>query len=109
MLFNTNDFFFLLQNFQKSFTVFYTIYDVENDHHMPIKLRDSPKVQRTRLQYAAWLDDTTGLIVVANINIYVRQTPILDEDVPITDTGYHNVVYNGVADWLYQGRYISDL
>ncbi|XP_055836833.1 inactive dipeptidyl peptidase 10 isoform X2 [Episyrphus balteatus] len=93
--------------FQRSFTAFYTIYDVENDHHMPVKLKDSPKVQRTRLQYAAWLGNTTSLIIVADNDIYLRQSPAEEEDIRITNTGYQNVIYNGIPDWLYQEEIFS--
>uniref|UniRef100_A0A1A9V2A1 Peptidase S9 prolyl oligopeptidase catalytic domain-containing protein n=1 Tax=Glossina austeni TaxID=7395 RepID=A0A1A9V2A1_GLOAU len=88
--------------FQRSFTAFYTIYDVENDHHMPVKLKDSPKVQRTRLQYAAWLGNTTSLLIVVDNDIYLRQSPADEEDVRLTHTGYANLIYNGIPDWLYQ-------
>ncbi|XP_023299933.1 prolyl endopeptidase FAP isoform X2 [Lucilia cuprina] len=88
--------------FKKSFTAFYTIYDVENDHHMPVKLKDSPKVQRTRLQYASWLGNTTSLVIVADNDIYLRQSPADEEDLRITNSGYQNLIYNGVPDWLYQ-------
>ncbi|SPP81613.1 prolyl endopeptidase FAP isoform X2 [Drosophila guanche] len=90
------------KTFQKSFTAFYTIYDVENDHHMPVKLKDSLKVQRTRLQYAAWLGNTTTLIFVADNDIFVRQSPSTEEDIRITTSGCENNIYNGVPDWLYQ-------
>ncbi|XP_034669509.1 dipeptidyl peptidase 4 isoform X1 [Drosophila subobscura] len=90
------------KTFQKSFTAFYTIYDVENDHHMPVKLKDSLKVQRTRLQYAAWLGNTTTLIFVADNDIFIRQSPSTEEDIRITTSGCENNIYNGVPDWLYQ-------
>lgn len=70
---------------------------------MPVKLKDSPKVQRTRLQYAAWLGNTTSLVIVADNDIYLRQSPADEEDLRITNTGYQNLIYNGVPDWLYQG------
>lgn len=72
---------------------------------MPVKLKDSPKVQRTRLQYAAWLGNTTSLVIVADNDIYLRQSPTDEEDIRITNTGYENYIYNGVPDWLYQGEY----
>ncbi|XP_022230753.2 dipeptidyl aminopeptidase-like protein 6 isoform X3 [Drosophila obscura] len=90
------------KTFQKSFTAFYTIYDVENDHHMPVKLKDSLKVQRTRLQYAAWLGNTTTIIFVAANDIFLRQSPLTEEDIRITTSGCENNIYNGVPDWLYQ-------
>lgn len=72
---------------------------------MPVKLKDSPKVQRTRLQYAAWLGNTTTLVIVADNDIYLRQSPTDEEDLRITNTGYQNFIYNGVPDWLYQGEF----
>lgn len=73
---------------------------------MPVKLKDSSKVQRTRLQYAAWLGNTTSIIIVADNDIFVRQSPSMEEDIRITSTGQENNIYNGVPDWLYQGNYI---
>ncbi|XP_039148639.1 dipeptidyl aminopeptidase-like protein 6 isoform X5 [Drosophila simulans] len=90
------------KNFQKSFTAFYTIYDVNNDHHTPVKLKDTLKVQRTRLQYASWLGNTTAIIFVVKNDIFIRQSPLVEEDIRITSSGHENHIYNGVPDWLYQ-------
>ncbi|XP_037913635.1 inactive dipeptidyl peptidase 10 isoform X2 [Hermetia illucens] len=94
--------------FRKSFTAFYTVYDVTNDHHMPVRLKDSPKVQRTRLQCAAWLGNTSALVIVADNDIYLRQSPADEEDIRVTSTGYQNVIYNGVPDWLYQEEIFAE-
>lgn len=71
---------------------------------MPVRLKDSPKVQRARLQYAAWLGNTTSLIIVVDNDMYVKQSPSDEEDIRITYTGLPDLVYNGVPDWLYQGN-----
>lgn len=71
---------------------------------MPVRLKASLKVQRTRLQYAAWLGNTTSLIIVVDNNIYLKQSPSDEEDIRITNTGRPDLVYNGVPDWLYQGN-----
>lgn len=73
-------------------------------HHMPVRLKASLKVQRTRLQYAAWLGNTTSLVIVVDNNIYLRQSPSDEEDIRITNTGRPDLIYNGVPDWLYQGE-----
>lgn len=73
-------------------------------HHMPVRLKASPKVQRTRLQYASWLGNTTSLAIVIDNDIYVRQSPANEEDIRITNTGKPDLIYNGVPDWLYQGN-----
>lgn len=90
------------QVYRKSFTAFYTVYDVTNDHHMPVRLKDSPKVQRTRLQYASWQGNTSSLVIVVDNDIYLRQSPADEEDIRLTKTGVSNLIYNGVPDWLYQ-------
>lgn len=71
---------------------------------MPVRLKASPKVQRTRLQYAAWLGNTTSLVIVVDNNIYVKQSPSDEDDIRITDDGKNDLIYNGVPDWLYQGK-----
>lgn len=76
-------------------------------HHMPVRLKDSPKVQRTRYQYAAWLGNTSSLVVVVDNDIYIRRSPADEEDIRITNTGQSDLIYNGVPDWLYQGELIK--
>lgn len=71
---------------------------------MPVRLKDSPKVQRTRLQNAKWLGNTTALILVVDNDIFVRQSPSDEEDIRITNTGHPDLIYNGIPDWLYQGE-----
>lgn len=59
-------------------------------------------MQQTRLQHAAWLGNTSGLLMVSENDIYVRMAPSAPEDARLTDTGVPGVIYNGVPDWLYQ-------
>ncbi|XP_031785352.1 inactive dipeptidyl peptidase 10 isoform X2 [Nasonia vitripennis] len=88
--------------FRHTFTAHYTVYDVTNDHHTPLRLQASPRIQQTRLQHAAWLGNTTALLMVSDNDIYVRGSPNSAEDTRLTDTGLPGIVYNGVPDWLYQ-------
>lgn len=90
------------QVYKLSFTALYTVYDVTNDHHMPIRLKDSSNSQKTRLQYASWVGDTNALAMVVENDIYLRQSPSSEEDYRLTFTGEENTLYNGVPDWLYQ-------
>ena len=71
-------------------------------HHTPLRLHASRRMQQTRLQHAAWLGNTTGLIMISENDIYVRMAPSASEDARLTDTGVPGVIYNGVPDWLYQ-------
>lgn len=75
-------------------------------HLIPIAIRNADnKIAATRLQHAAWLGNTSALTTINNNNIFVRESPV-SRDYQITDTGLPGVIYNGVPDWLYQGRHI---
>ncbi|KAK6623027.1 hypothetical protein RUM43_008879 [Polyplax serrata] len=90
------------QVFRNSFLSHYTVYDVTNDHLIPIAIRDlENKIAATRLQHATWLGNTTALAIINNNNIFVRDSPV-GKDTQITITGLPGVIYNGVPDWLYQ-------
>lgn len=71
---------------------------------MPVRLKHSSKVQRTRLQYATWLGNTTALLIVVDNDIYLKNSPADETDHRLTVTGQPDLVYNGVPDWLYQGE-----
>ncbi|XP_043287837.1 inactive dipeptidyl peptidase 10 isoform X2 [Venturia canescens] len=88
--------------FRHTFTALYTVYDVTNDHHTPIRLQALPRVQHTRLQYSVWLGNTTALLMISDNDIYMRSGPTSSEDKRLTKTGIPGVIYNGVPDWLYQ-------
>ncbi|XP_044727006.1 inactive dipeptidyl peptidase 10 [Chrysoperla carnea] len=88
--------------FRHSFTAQYTVYDVKNDQNIPLRLKDSPKVQPQRLQLASWLGNTSALVIVADNDIYLRTSPSIDDEYRLTFTGKPDVIYNGIPDWLYQ-------
>ncbi|XP_023716434.1 inactive dipeptidyl peptidase 10 [Cryptotermes secundus] len=93
--------------FRQTFTAHYTVYDVRNDHHIPIRLNDAPKVQQSRLQHVSWLGNTTALILVAENDIYLRLSPDGGQDFRLTDSGKPGTIYNGIPDWLYQEDILS--
>ncbi|XP_054285172.1 inactive dipeptidyl peptidase 10 isoform X2 [Macrosteles quadrilineatus] len=90
------------QVFKNSFISHYTIYDVDKDHHIPVRLSDSPKVSQTWLQVARWCGNTTRLVLVSDNDIYIRYSPGSTTDIRLTHTGHPSLIYNGVPDWLYQ-------
>lgn len=73
-----------------------------DSHHTPLQLHTSPIHRQTRLQHAIWLGNTTGLLMVADNDIYVRASPDSPEEYRLTDSGVPGIIYNGVPDWLYQ-------
>lgn len=95
------------QAFQPLFSHFsctnsYPIHLFSLSHHTPLRLHTSRGMQQTRLQHAAWLGNTSGILMISENDIYVRIAPSAAEDARITDTGLPGVIYNGVPDWLYQ-------
>ncbi|KAF5307855.1 hypothetical protein FQR65_LT06587 [Abscondita terminalis] len=88
--------------FRQSFTAHYTVYDVSNDHHIPVRLSTASKAQRQRLQHVSWLGKTIALLIIFDNDIYFRQSPSDETDIRLTFTGKPDVIYNGLPDWLYQ-------
>lgn len=74
---------------------------------MPVQLKASPTVSKTRLQYANWIGHTTSMLIIVDNDIYIRQSPTDEEDVRLTFTGQPDIFYNGFSDWLYQGKQFS--
>lgn len=74
---------------------------------MPVRLKDAPKSQRTRLQHSEWLGNSTALIIITENDIYLKQSPADEEDIRLTHTGVPGLIYNGITDWLYQGKHLS--
>ena len=71
---------------------------------MPVRLKDSLKQQTLQMQHAEWLGNSTSLVLVHENDIYLRQSPADEEDIRLTSTGVAGLIYNGVTDWLYQGK-----
>ncbi|KAF6215218.1 hypothetical protein GE061_009970 [Apolygus lucorum] len=90
--------------FKNTFLAHHTIYDVKNDHHIPIRLRGVPKVHQSKLRAARWCGNTNTIIVVAeDNNIYLLPSPTEQStDIRLTDSGQDGLVYHGIPDWLYQ-------
>ena len=59
------------------------------------------------IEYAEWGPVGSSIAYVFGANIYYRETPE-SEDVPITVSGTPGVVFNGVADWVYEEEVLSD-
>jgi dipeptidyl-peptidase-4 len=59
------------------------------------------------LELAMWGPTGSSIAYVFGANIYYRQDPD-SADIMITTTGRPGVVYNGVADWVYEEEVLSD-
>jgi len=59
------------------------------------------------LEFAMWGPEGNSIAYVFGANIYYRENPESD-DVMLTTSGRPGVVYNGVADWVYEEEVLSD-
>lgn len=59
------------------------------------------------LELAMWGTTGSNLVYVFGANIFYRDTPE-SRDVMVTTSGRPGVVFNGVADWVYEEEVLSD-
>lgn len=64
-------------------------YDIENKNHT---------------QYAQWASVGHSLVYVYLNNLYYLEEPSGDAK-PLTVDGVPGIIYNGVPDWVYEGKY----
>ncbi|XP_054918009.1 prolyl endopeptidase FAP-like isoform X9 [Dermacentor andersoni] len=84
--------------FRYSFTAKYKIYDFSNREVFPLKHSSNQE----ELQYAAWGQTGNQLTYVFENDLYLIPSVGDSSPVRLTDTGSPGVVFNGVADWLYE-------
>ena len=86
----------------------YSIIDLANNIVYPLQ----PQQLRTRgledpqlyLRYATWNKEDNSLIYVYENDIYFRGVPNASTDVRLTKDGERDTVFNGVPDWVYEGK-----
>ncbi|XP_026052303.1 dipeptidyl aminopeptidase-like protein 6 isoform X2 [Carassius auratus] len=84
--------------YQYSFTAYYIICSLNS----PERVQLTPnEVQSTALQYAGWGPKGQQLIFVFENNIYYK-AQVSSPSVRLVSTGSLGVVFNGLADWLYE-------
>ncbi|XP_016372230.1 dipeptidyl-peptidase 6 isoform X1 [Sinocyclocheilus rhinocerous] len=84
--------------YQYSFTAYYIICSLDS----PEKVELSPnEVQSTVLQYAGWGPKGQQLIFIFENNIYYK-AQVNSPSIRLVSTGSLGVVFNGLADWLYE-------
>ena len=85
--------------FRHSFLAQYDIYNIATNHR--VQLKPDP------LEFAMWGPVGSSLAFVFGANIYYRETPE-SQDVRVTTSGLPGVVFNGVADWVYEEEVLED-
>jgi len=57
------------------------------------------------LSYATWNKQGTGIIYVYNNDIHFRAVPTnVNGDVRFTADGVDEGIFNGIPDWVYEGK-----
>uniref|UniRef100_A0A672LDU4 Inactive dipeptidyl peptidase 10-like n=1 Tax=Sinocyclocheilus grahami TaxID=75366 RepID=A0A672LDU4_SINGR len=62
---------------------------------------DPPEVLNSKLQHAAWGVQGQQLVYIFENNIYY-QSDVRSNSLRLTSSGKEGVIYNGIADWLYE-------
>ncbi|TRZ00995.1 hypothetical protein DNTS_033379 [Danionella cerebrum] len=100
----------LLSNYTKlwrhSFTASYSVYDLEKRDFLNTDIPHD-------VQYLAWSPSGHKLAFVWKNNVYVKETPSSTFK-QVTTNGAHNLILNGVPDWVYEvlwwspnGRFVA--
>ena len=63
---------------------------------------DSP----VHFSLAKWAPTEDRLVLVFQNNIYYRPNPMENETFKITEDGEEGIIFNGIADWVYEGNTI---
>uniref|UniRef100_A0A671NYA4 Inactive dipeptidyl peptidase 10-like n=1 Tax=Sinocyclocheilus anshuiensis TaxID=1608454 RepID=A0A671NYA4_9TELE len=69
--------------------------------HSEVLQLDPPEVLNSKLQHAAWGVQGQQLVYIFENNIYY-QSDVRSNSLRLTSSGKEGVIYNGIADWLYE-------
>ncbi|KAG9348728.1 hypothetical protein JZ751_029045, partial [Albula glossodonta] len=86
------------QVYRHSYTASYMIYNIYTREVLEL---NPPEVQNAVLQYAEWGVQRQQLIYIFENNIYY-QSDVRGNSLRLTSSGKEGLVYNGIADWLYE-------
>ncbi|MEQ2239680.1 Inactive dipeptidyl peptidase 10, partial [Ilyodon furcidens] len=86
------------QVYRYSYTASYIVYNIDTREVWEL---NPPEVQNSVLQHAAWGRQGRQLIYIFENNIYY-QPDVKSSSLRITSSGMEGVIFNGIADWLYE-------
>ena len=88
--------------YRHSFTAQYSIYSLDKSSYSPLSLSGDVDIA-DRLQMASWSPSGHALAVVRDNDLYY----LSDISAPperLTNSGRKGLIFNGIADWLYEGE-----
>ncbi|KAM8722469.1 inactive dipeptidyl peptidase 10-like isoform 1-T1 [Acanthopagrus schlegelii] len=86
------------QVYRYSYTASYIVYNIYTREVWEL---NPPEVHNAVLQHAAWGRQGQQLIYIFENNIYY-QSDVRSNSLRITSSGMEGVIFNGLADWLYE-------
>ncbi|XP_077427277.1 inactive dipeptidyl peptidase 10-like isoform X2 [Vanacampus margaritifer] len=86
------------QMYRYSYQASYIVYNIYTREVWEL---NPPEVSNAVLQYAAWGKQGQQLMYVFENNIYY-QSDVRSNSLRITSSGMDGVIFNGLADWLYE-------
>ncbi|XP_061685737.1 inactive dipeptidyl peptidase 10-like isoform X2 [Syngnathoides biaculeatus] len=86
------------QTYRYSYQASYIVYNLYTREVWEL---NPPEVPNAVLQYAAWGKQGQQLIYIFENNIYY-QLDVRSNSLRITSSGMEGVIFNGLADWLYE-------
>uniref|UniRef100_A0A3Q2GK11 Dipeptidylpeptidase IV N-terminal domain-containing protein n=1 Tax=Cyprinodon variegatus TaxID=28743 RepID=A0A3Q2GK11_CYPVA len=86
------------QVYRYSYTASYIVYNIDTREVWEL---NPPEVPNSVLQHAAWGMQGRQLVYIFENNIYY-QSDVKTSSLRITSSGMEGVIFNGIADWLYE-------
>ncbi|XP_078022060.1 inactive dipeptidyl peptidase 10-like isoform X1 [Epinephelus lanceolatus] len=86
------------QMYRYSYTASYIVYNI---YTREVRELNPPEVHNAVLQHASWGRQGQQLIYIFENNIYY-QSDVKSNSLRITSSGMEGVIFNGLADWLYE-------
>ncbi|XP_075950574.1 inactive dipeptidyl peptidase 10-like [Anarhichas minor] len=86
------------QMYRYSYTASYIVYNIYTREVWEL---NPPEVHNAVLQHAAWGRQGQQLVYIFENNIYY-QSDVKSNSLRITSSGMEGVIFNGLADWLYE-------
>lgn len=86
------------QLYRHTYLARYTILELSTQREVSLRSDEAT------LHYAAWGPVGNSVVYVWNNNIYYKPSALSTDLIAVTQDGEEGHVYNGVPDWVYEGK-----
>eukprot|EP00096_Caligus_rogercresseyi_P014799 TRINITY_DN728_c0_g1_i2.p1 TRINITY_DN728_c0_g1~~TRINITY_DN728_c0_g1_i2.p1 ORF type:complete len:505 (-),score=108.80 TRINITY_DN728_c0_g1_i2:135-1649(-) len=92
--------------FRHSFLATYEVYEVSSGKRVDLAPPEEAAGALKPLTVACWSNEGASIAYVFANDVYYRKSPF-GKDVRITKSGMPGVIFNGIADWVYEEEVLS--